>query len=83
MPARTELVHLEPPVEIGMKIKVSDQWWFVESVTPPGVGADTRGMSQPPRHLELAQPGSVGWRTPSKPAAQRGLLIGCPNVAFV
>ena len=43
MPPRTELVDLERPVEIGMQIKVADQWWIVERVTPPRAGDIHRG----------------------------------------
>jgi hypothetical protein len=38
MPPRTELVDLGRPVEVGMQIKVAEQWWFVEHVSPPRLG---------------------------------------------
>jgi hypothetical protein len=43
MPPRTELVDLERPVEIGMQIKVAEQWWFVERISPPRLGERHEG----------------------------------------
>jgi len=43
MPPRTELVDLERAIEIGMQIKVAEQWWFVERVSPPGQGDRHQG----------------------------------------
>jgi hypothetical protein len=43
MPPRTELVDLGRPVEIGSQVKVADQWWFVDRVSPSGVGERHEG----------------------------------------
>ena len=43
MPPRTELVDLARPVEIGSQIKIAEQWWFVERISPPDVGERHEG----------------------------------------
>lgn len=43
MPPRTELVDLGRAVELGSQIKVAEQWWFVERVSPPALGDHHEG----------------------------------------
>ena len=44
MSPRTELVDLERPVEVGMQIKIAEQWWRVDRLSAPGTGDRHRGQ---------------------------------------
>ena len=43
MPSRTELVDLGRPVELGMQIKIGEEWWRVDRVRRPRLGDEDRG----------------------------------------
>jgi hypothetical protein len=43
MPSRTELVDLRRPVELGMQIKIGEEWWRVDRARRPGLGDKHRG----------------------------------------
>ena len=38
MPPRTELIDLAGPVELGMQIKIAEEWWRVDRGRRPGLG---------------------------------------------